>query len=143
MPVVVDASLAVAGCFEDEVTPYTDAVLVHLRNESAIVPAIWPLEVGNALILGERRDRIGRAEMDEALHRLQSLPIVIAVEPLDHVWTSVLDLARAQRRTAYDASYLDLALRRGAPLATLDARLRDATLKVVVPLFDPDGPGSR
>jgi len=139
MPIVVDASVTLAWCFEDEGTPFTDFVLARLRVESAMAPAIWPLEVANALILGERRGRIGLDRIDEALDRLRSLPIVVTAEPLDVVWSSMRSIARSLRITVYDASYLDLAVRNGVPLATLGGRLRDAARRIGVPLVEPDG----
>ena len=139
MAFVVDASIALSWCFDEESTPYTVWVLDALREGSGVVPAIWPFEIADSLASGERRGRLTSGQVSGAIMLLQELPIVVDEQSLDHVWTSVLDLARSHRLTAYDASYLDLALRAGAPLATLDARLRDAAVRAGVPLVAADG----
>jgi predicted nucleic acid-binding protein len=122
---VLDASVAIAWCFEDETTKFTESVLNLLTDGAeAVVPAIWPLEVGNALLIAERRGRIVLARATALLHQIAGLPI--AVSPIDasQAFEQILAVARQQSLTEYDASYLELALRKGFPLATLDAELR-------------------
>lgn len=140
MAFVVDASIALAWCFEDESTPFTVSILDALRNDSGVVPAIWPFEIANSLVSGERRGRLTRGQADGAIALLRGLPIVVEDRSLEFAWTFVLDMARSQRLTAYDACYLDPAVRAQRPLATLDTRLRDAALRVGVALVEPDGP---
>ena len=122
---VLDASVAVAWCFEDESTGFTESVLSLLANGAeAVVPSIWPLEVANALLIAERRRRIALARATALLHQIAGLPI--SVWPIDtkQACEHILPVARQQSLTEYDAAYLELALRGGLPLATLDAELR-------------------
>jgi predicted nucleic acid-binding protein len=129
---VLDASIALAWCFEDEVTASTQDVLARLATESDAVPAIWPLEKANALIIAERRHRITRADSAEFIGTLEGLVISIDAEAPSLGFTRILDLAREERLTAYDAAYLELAMRLGVPLASKDGRLCDAAERVGV-----------
>jgi predicted nucleic acid-binding protein len=74
-PFVVDASMTLSWCFVDEVTPYSRAVLAALETTYAVVPALWPFEVANALALAERRKRITQEGIADFLETLQRLPI--------------------------------------------------------------------
>lgn len=134
MTFVLDGSVTMAWCFRDETTAYTNLVLHRLQTTEAMVPVIWPLEVVNVALVGERRGRIVVADTLRFVLFLRSLPIEIDDIELPRVWGNVLDLARAQQLTLYDASYLELALREGLPLATLDDRLREAANRIGVPL---------
>jgi predicted nucleic acid-binding protein len=129
---VLDASVALAWCFEDEATAITRRVLERLAAEAASVPAIWHIEVANVLALAERRRRITPAESAEFIARLESLVIVVDEETYSRAFTRVLALAREERLTAYDAAYLDLAMRLGVPLASNDRDLCDAAERVGV-----------
>jgi predicted nucleic acid-binding protein len=113
-------------CFESEADAYTDAVLAAVPRATVLVPAIWPLEVANVLLVAERRRRIARADAVRFLDLLGALPIV--VEPPVEVGDLGLFLALAHERrlSAYDAAYLHLAMREHAPLATRDRGLRAA-----------------
>jgi predicted nucleic acid-binding protein len=123
---VLDASLTLAWCFEDESTAYTEAVLDLLANGAeAVVPSVWPLEVANALLVGEKRKRITLAQVTAALERIGDLPISIDPMRVDRAFGPILLLARKEQLSEYDAAYLDLALREGLPLATLDNKLRN------------------
>ncbi|MFA5122616.1 type II toxin-antitoxin system VapC family toxin [Zavarzinia sp.] len=125
MSLVVDCSIAMTWCFEDEATPATEAILDRVCNEGAVVPALWHLEVGNVLIQAERRGRIAWAEALRRLSLIERLPIEIDPHrPGDGL--AVADLARAEGLTAYDGAYLHLALGRGLMLATLDKALAAA-----------------
>ena len=124
---VLDASVAVAWCFPDESTPFTEGVLDLLGSGTeALTAAIWPFEVANALLMGERRKRISVAQVTTVLQRIFALPI--AVDPIrtENAFGQILSVARQEQLTEYDAGYLELALRVGLPLATLDAGLRRA-----------------
>ncbi|MCH7564451.1 MAG: type II toxin-antitoxin system VapC family toxin [Gemmatimonadetes bacterium] len=135
MNFVLDASVALAWCFEDEADAYSDAVLESLIAGEAVVPALWPTEVTNGLATAERCDRLDRASAGEARRLLQALPI--AVDPLERrrVFEAIALLAGTRALTTYDACYLELARRRGIPLATLDAALRRAAEAEGVPLY--------
>jgi predicted nucleic acid-binding protein len=121
---VIDASVALSWCFEDETSPMTDAVLERLRHEAAVVPVIWPLEMANGLRSAERRGRIDAESILAATRLLMTLPIqteeAISIEA---ALGRVLQIARSLILTSYDAAYIDLATRRGLPLATADDRL--------------------
>lgn len=133
MPFVLDGSVTMAWCFRDERSAYTDLVLNRLQTTEAIVPVIWPLEVANVALVGERRGRTVLADTERFAQFLRSLPITVDGAELDRVWGRALDLARAEQLSVYDASYLELALREGLPLATLDARLGEAARRTGVP----------
>lgn len=137
---VLDASITMAWCFPDEATARSDAVLDRLRVEGALVPAIWPLEVTNSLLLGERRDRLSEADVASFVRLVQSLPIIIdAANTLARIFGPVRALAKEQGLSSYDASYVDLALRESLGLATGDARMREAAIRLGVPLVDDSG----
>ena len=121
---VIDTSVAAAWWFQDEVTAATDAVLERVVSEGAVVPALFPAEAANVLVHAERRKRIAPALVDRMLGILSGLPI--EVEAPSRTPGRALDLARAHGLTVYDAMYLEAAIRRGLPLATLDGDLKKA-----------------
>ena len=135
MTFVVDTSVTMAWCFEDEVTGYTEDVLDSLKRSSALAPSHWPLEVANILLVSERRGRIATSQTATFLHSLESLPITVYQTTATRARGPILDLARAQRLSVYDAAYLDLALELGLSLATQDRQLVATALRVGVPLF--------
>jgi predicted nucleic acid-binding protein len=133
---VLDASVALAWCFADETTPFTEGLLDLLANGAeAVSPAIWPFEVANALLAGEKRRRITVAQTTSILRRIADLPISVDSIRMDHAFQQILPLARQSQLTEYDAAYLELALRLSLPLATLDGQLQRAARNVGVPLF--------
>ena len=135
MPFVLDASVTMAWCFSDEATPYTDAVLARFRTAGAIVPAVWSLEVINTLLIGERRGRVTSDDIAVFVNLLQTLRIEI--EPASSLAAAVgpvHEIGRVHGLSSYDASYVELALRRRLPLATFDARMRAAAVDLGVPL---------
>ena len=134
---VLDCSVTMAWCFNDEATPYTDGVRDRLATMRAIVPTLWPLEVGNATIVGERRKRLDEARTLRFLVLLRGLPIVVDDETAARAWSETMHLARAHNLSAYDAAYLELAIRRGLPLACLDSKLKTAAAAAGVALYDP------
>jgi predicted nucleic acid-binding protein len=123
MSLVVDASLTLAWYFEDEAAPATEGVLDLVSESSAVVPALWRFEVGNALQMSIRRKRIDAAYRDAVLTELAALPIAIDLETDTHAWTRTLRLTELFGLTLYDAAYLELAQRRGIPLASLDQEM--------------------
>ena len=121
---VIDASVAMAWCFEDEANDESDAILDQVVSDGAVVPVLWTQEVANVLLVAERRWRVTEAQSAQFTTLLSQLPIVVAPE-----WPSpsvLVTLARSHQLTGYDAAYLWLAETRGLPLASLDARLRAA-----------------
>ena len=123
---VLDASVAVAWCFEDESTPAAWALLDRLRAAPGHVPALWALEIGNILLGAERRRRITQARTVEFLGIVSDLDIRVDPELPGRAFRDVLPLARERRLTTYDATYLELAMRLGLPLATKDKALARA-----------------
>jgi predicted nucleic acid-binding protein len=115
-----------AWVFPDEATPTTDALREQLLNDMAVVPVIWPVEVGNVLLVATRSGRIRQGDLKRIHGNLDALPIEIDSETTERTWQSVLPLAWEHKLSAYDATYLALAMRLKIPLATLDKALRAA-----------------
>jgi len=138
-PFVLDASIAAAWCFEDEASEYADGILDLLGCTTASVPALWPLEIGNVLVVAERRGRISRASATRAVELLRTLPIEVEMLNPATVFSEVLTLARETNLSAYDAAYLHLAMSKGMALATSDTELRRAAAQVGVPLQEAQG----
>ena len=134
---VLDGSVTLAWFFEDEVDVYAESVESALNKATAVVPSLWSLEVANVLLVGERRRRTTEAKVAQFVRLLGALPIAIDDQTSSRALGDTLTLARAHNLSAYDASYLELALRRGLPLATLDGRLRTAAAAVGVSLYVP------
>lgn len=133
---VVDTSVVMAWCFEDESDVYSDRVLESFIDSEAVVPGIWPLEVGNVLLVAERKKRITRTSAVRFIELLGGLPITVEQETTGRIPGEVLALAREQGLSTYDASYLDLAMKEGLPISTRDASLRKAARRCAVPLYD-------
>lgn len=132
---VIDCSVTMCWCFPNENDPYARELLKSLPARQVFVPGFWPLEVANSLLVGERRQRLEEADIVEFVGLLASLPIHIDPETSERAPREILNLARAQRLSSYDAAYLELAMRRGLPLATLDRELRSAAAAVGVQLY--------
>ena len=129
---VLDASVTVAWCFGDEATTGTRSLLHRVAVERAVAPSIWTLEIANILAMAERRGRIDVAGITEFLGLLEALDIRIDDAPAWRGLGEILDLARRERLSSYDAAYLDLAMREALPLATRDTALADAAARVGV-----------
>jgi len=132
---VLDASVVMAWCFEDEANTYADTVLDRLEENNAIAPSIWPLEVGNVLVVAERRERITKAESVHFLELLRQLPIEVDLSSEQRMFDTVLNLAREHTLSTYDAAYLDLSMQTGLHLATLDNALRLAAARCGVAIY--------
>ncbi len=126
MSFVLDNSVALAWCFEDEQTPELLALLDRVTEAGAVAPMLWPLEAQNGLLMAERRKRLDAAKRAELSRLLRDLPITLDLETAQQAWTDAADFAARFGLSVYDASYLELALRRGLPLATTDRALRSA-----------------
>ena len=131
---VIDNSVVMAWCFKDETNQYADAILDSLEVITAVVPSIWPLEVGNVLLAAERKKRLSEADSVRFIALLTELPITIEQEPPERILKEILALARKHQLSSYDASYLDLAMRKGLPIATLDNGLIKAAKTSQVPI---------
>jgi predicted nucleic acid-binding protein len=130
MAFVLDCSMTMAWVFSDEANEFTEALRESLLKENAVAPALWPIEVGNVLLVAMRRGRIVREDWVRIREDLSALPIDIDPDSYERVLDTVLDtvlpIADEHGLSVYDAMYLELALRRGLPLATLDRKLVEA-----------------
>ncbi len=131
---VIDNSVVMAWCFEDESSKYADDALGMLAAEEAVTPSIWPLEVANVILAAERGKRLSRADGAAFLALLRRLPIHVEIESRSRIMGEILSLARDTGLTSYDASYLDLAMRRRLPIATMDKAVRRAARRCRVPI---------
>jgi len=132
---VVDNSVVMAWCFLDEESIYADTVLRSLETNIAIVPAVWPLEISNVLVVAERRQRLSKSDSINFLTLINDLPITVIQESPDRMTREILALAREHQLSTYDASYLDLAMRKGLPLATQDKALKKEAIACSVEIF--------
>lgn len=131
---VVDNSVVMSWCFKDETNSYADTVLDRLIESAAVVPSIWPLEVVNVLLVAERQKRLSESDSIRFITLLSQLPIVVEYERPE-MMKELLALARSNNLSSYDASYLDLAMRNGFPIATLDNKLIEAARRIEVPIL--------
>ena len=137
LPAVIDASITMAWCFEDESTDKTRAVRDYVRSVGAVVPGHWAIEVQTSLRLGERRRRLSPLDVSTFVQTIWEHPIEIDVRPLGTLG-DLLPLARQHGLSISDAAYVELALRRGLPLATKDDQMRQAAQTLGIQLLDTD-----
>jgi predicted nucleic acid-binding protein len=136
MPLVVDASVALAWALPDESSPYADAVLAVVEQEGLRVPDLWAREIANGLAVAYMRKRITSPDEKAFLAALARLSI--KVEEASAALTVIRDGTAAAMRyglTAYDAAYVDLAARERLTLATLDTRMRKAAEQSGITIF--------
>ncbi len=132
---VIDNSVVMSWCFQDETNKYADDVLGLLEEGTAYVPAIWPLEVSNVLLVAERRRLLSQADSSRFISLLFELPIIVDQESPERMLSEILALAREYKLSSYDASYLDLAMRKGLPVATTDMNIIAAAKRSSVPII--------
>lgn len=132
---VLDCSITMAWCFEDEANEQTDKILERLGNSTSIVPSIWPLEVVNVLLIAARNKRITQVQASCFIDSLSTLPIIVDPSTSTRAMHSIFVLASQGKLSIYDAAYLELAIREKIPLATLDKELIKAAQKWDVPLL--------
>lgn len=136
---VADASVAIAWVHPAQATPETDAMLDRLAaGDSLVVPALWPLEVANALTVLRRRRKLTLDEVRTAIEIIRELPAVIDHEAAAMAFTRLVDLATRHELTIYDATYIEVATRRQLPLASNDARMKQAAIRSGVGLWQDD-----
>ena len=136
MTLVIDASVALTWCFDDESAAVTEGIGRRVALETAVVPGIFHLELANILLLGERKRHITAEAISASLKRIDRMGIEDDEDTAANAWAATLELAQAEKLTSYDAAYLELALRLEADLATLDADLAEAARRrglVVLP----------
>jgi predicted nucleic acid-binding protein len=134
--VVLDCSAALSWFMPDEDGSQARDLRTLVTDQGAVVPMLWPIELGNIFVFAVRNRRISAPQRAAAIAALGQLPIEIDAETLTRIWSATLALADKLRLTAYDACYLELAQRRRLPLATLDKEMRSAAEKLGVPLLD-------
>ena len=126
---VMDVSITMAWCFEDEKAAYTESLLDAVAAGTiAIVPTIWAYEVLNVLVVAQRKKRMTQAKALQFWRELQTLPIAVDDKIISHSSLGIMSLANQYNLNAYDAAYLELALRESLALATLDNDLKKAAL---------------
>ena len=139
--VVIDASMALAWLFEREQPSdreLANRLLAACGEAPWWIPGLWHLEVSNALLVAERRSVLPQADSDRFLARLSSLPFFTDSDPVAERRSRILALARSHGLSSYDATYLELAQRLGAALASFDRQLNRAAAALGVALFaDP------
>ncbi|MCC5664319.1 type II toxin-antitoxin system VapC family toxin [Nostoc sp. CHAB 5784] len=138
MEFVLDCSVAISWCLVDENDDYANAILAMMPDSEAFVPGIWSLEIANTLVVAERRNRMTKKQSEQAIALLQSLLIQVDLFTDAKALDATLKLARQEGLAAYDAAYLELALRLQLPLATLDTRLAEAATRCGVGLVVVD-----
>ena len=137
--VVIDSSATLGLTLLDESSTTAEAAAVAMRNGAQVfAPAHWCIEVANGILMAERRKRLTPADAGAALNYVRRLPVTIDDETINHAFAEISALARLHGLTAYDAAYLELAIRRRAALATLDGDLRRVAVSIGVPLISPE-----
>ncbi|HET9680354.1 MAG TPA: type II toxin-antitoxin system VapC family toxin [Gammaproteobacteria bacterium] len=132
MTFVLDSSVAMSWLLPDETHAAADVIADRLLEQKAVVPTIWPIEVCNVLLVAQRRKRITLPDAQNLLKGLRQLPIEVEKQGADDYQENVMAVAAKYSLSSYDASYLELAIRLDAPLATLDKKLAVACLKAKV-----------
>jgi len=138
MQFVLDCSVAISWCLVDENNDYANGILAMMPDAEAFVPGIWSLEIANVLLVAERRNRMTTEQSSEAIALLQSLLIQVDTATDANALDGTLVLGRQEGLAAYDAAYLELALRLRLPLATIDTRLAQAATRCGVDLVVVD-----
>ncbi len=128
--VVLDASVALSWCFDDQADEVGDRLLGELADRVALVPSLFSLELANAVLVGERRKRISVAQGEAFFRRLEALPIEVDELTSARAAREILSLARTHGLSTYDAAYLELALRHQAALYTRDRELAAAARRL-------------
>jgi predicted nucleic acid-binding protein len=132
MPLVLDSSAIIPLAMNDEDAGYALAVLSAMARDETFAPTLFWYEVRNVLAIGERRQRITSAVVDDFIAELERLPIIFAPPTAT---SDVLQIARGFQLTVYDAAYLALARSKQATMATQDVRLAKAALAAGIELF--------
>lgn len=134
---VLDCSVTLSWFFGDECDPYSLSIRESLRRSRAHTPAIWPLEVANGLLVAQRKNRLTASDVLLLTSAVKFLRVFVE-EKRPETWIEqVVAIARQYDLSAYDAAYLELAIRLGLPIATLDGALLRAAESAGLPRFEP------
>ena len=126
---IIDASVALSWVIPGENSELADQIKASILSHGAIVPQLWIYEIGNALLMSVRHKRIKKSSLFGIYQALQTLPIEVEIAPPPGGHLEVLRLASESELTVYDATYLELAIRKALPLATFDKSLQVAVRK--------------
>ena len=135
MSLVLDPSVVAGWYIGDGSSSYTQAARMAVAVEGALVPSLWPYEVTNLFLMAERRGRMSVEDMSLALESLAAMPIDVRPAMAPRAASTLARIAREYRLSAYEASYLDTAVRTGSSLATLEQALERAARRAGVPVF--------
>ena len=135
-PIILDCSVTASWFIPDEFSKSSLNIKDKIREKGAIVPTIWSLEVGNVLLISERRKRITKEQRQKALYILKDLPIKTDELTFKNAWFETIELAEKYNLTLYDACYLELVLRYNSILATFDNNLKQAAKLAGIVLLD-------
>ena len=133
---VLDNSVVMTWCFQDEFTPYAEAVLDSLTEAVAVFPAVWPLEVINVLLVAERNGRLHEADSVRFVSLIGQLPIMVDRSWPERLMRDLLAIGRIHNLSSYDSAYLESAMRQGLPIATLDKRLLQSARQINLPILE-------
>ena len=135
---VLDNSVSMRWLFKDGTEAdllYAEQVLEALKEGSAVVPGVWWMEVSNVIVRAEAQQLLPETQSRKFLDTLRKIPITVDSSPVEQLWEQTLHLARKFHVSAYDAAYLELAIRQNIVLATLDADLARAARQSKTQLF--------
>ena len=114
---------------------YAESVLKSLIDSEALIPNLWHLEASNVLLGAEKRKEVGTGEVERFISQLENLPLRVDASTYQQSLNRIMVLARSYKLSSYDAAYLELALREGLPLATLDRGMIKAARKAGVDIY--------
>jgi len=135
LSVIVDMSLVLAWLFEEDHTADALRILPQVEKDGLLVPPLWWTELENGILIGERRGRKTPAELAAFLKLVRALPIQTDDAPRHRISDAIIALGRAHRLTAYNATYVELAVRQFAPIATFDAAIRACAPALGIEVF--------
>ncbi|MBL1259158.1 MAG: type II toxin-antitoxin system VapC family toxin [Thiotrichaceae bacterium] len=138
---VLDNSVAMRWLLASEKSTdqkYAENVLKSFIDTDALVPNLWHLEAANVLIGAEKRLEVSTGDIERFISQLENLPIQVDSLTSQQAFSRTLALARAYQLSSYDAAYLEIAVREGLPLATLDKNLLKAAKKADIPIYLKD-----
>ncbi|MBI3863841.1 MAG: type II toxin-antitoxin system VapC family toxin [Planctomycetia bacterium] len=130
MSIIADISVVLAWRFEEKQTEQALDVLRLIEREGLLVPSLWWSELENGILMGERRGRTTAEDSAAFVKLVRALPIRTDAAPRHQISDDIIDIGRRHQLTAYDAAYVELAMREGAVLASFDAAIRRCANKL-------------